>query len=157
MFINIFIAVFLTGGKEMYDFSKLDWILFAVMGVIETLTLIATFYFAGKYGRQMLRIEHLKYRFKGAIIASQPLPSGNPIRIYTDENHTGRIIVFGYPNNEGVYYCVQEFSESEFRLDIVHTSKIYESEEVLTEEETGLYIFIDITEHFQYLEEARLE
>lgn len=148
MFVNIFIAVLLTGGREMYDFSKLDWILFAVMGVIETLTVVATFYFAGRYGRNLLSIDRLKYQLKGVNIASQPLPSGNPIRIYTDENYTGRIIVFGYPNDEGVYYCVQEFFEGEFRLDTVYTSEIYESEEILSEER-DLYSFIDITEYFQ--------
>lgn len=148
MFVNIFIAVFLTGGKEMYEFSKLDWSLFAVMGVIETLTLIATFYFASKCGRQLHCIERLKYRLKGANIASRPLPSGNPIRVYTDENYTGRIIVFGYPNNKDVYYCVQTFFENEFQLDTVHTSEIYESEEVLAKEE-DFSSFIDITKHFQ--------
>lgn len=148
MFINIFIAVLLTDGKEMYEFGKVDWSLFAVMGVIETLTLIATFYFAGKCGRQMFRIDYLKYQLRGANIAAQPLPSGNPIRVYTDENYTVRIVVFGYPNSEEVYYCVQEFFESEFRLDTVHTSEIYESEESLTEEK-DFYIFIDITEHFK--------
>ena len=148
IFINIFIAAFLTGGREMYDFSKLDWSLFAVMGVIEVLTVIVIFHFADKCGRRSLYIEHLKYRLEGAIIAFQPLPSGNPIRVYTDENYTGRIIVFGYPNEEGVYYCVQEFFEGEFRLDTVYTSEIYESEEILSEEMV-LYFFIDITEYFQ--------
>lgn len=148
MFVNIFITVLLTGGREMYDFGKLDWILFAVMGVIEALTVVATFYFAGKCDRQLFRIERLKYQLKGANIASQSLPSGNPIRVYTDENYAGRIIVFGYPNNECVYYCVQEFFEGEFRLDTVYTSEIYESEEILTKE-NDFYIFIDITEYFQ--------
>lgn len=146
MFANIFIAVLLTGGKEMYAFSNTDWILFSIMGVVEILTVILTFYFAGQCGKQLLPIEHLKYRLKGAYIASQPLPSGNVKRIYTDENRTGRIVVCGYPNDESVYYCVQEFVGN-YLLKTVHTSEVYESEDVLTEE-ADLYIFIDITNHF---------
>lgn len=149
MFVNILIAVLLTGGREMYDFSKLDWSLFAVMCFIEVLTVIATFYFAGKYGKQRVVIEHFKYQLKGAKIASQPLPAGNPIRIYAEENHTGRLVVFDIPNSRDVYYCVQEFlDDTGFQLDTVYTSKIYESEEAL-DEEADFHILIDITEHFQ--------
>lgn len=147
MFANIFIAVALTGGKEMYEFGTLDWILFAAMGVVELVTVVATFYSAGKCGKHLLPIEHLKFRLKGAYIASQSLPSGNVKRIYTDENHTGRIVVYGFPNDESVYYCVQEFAGN-FLLKTVHTSKIYENEDVLTEE-TDLHMFIDITQHIQ--------
>ena len=50
MFANIFIAVLLTDGKEMYAFSNTDWILFSIMGVVEILTVILTFYLAGQCG-----------------------------------------------------------------------------------------------------------
>ncbi len=147
MFVNIFIAAFLTGGREMHDFSKLDWTLFAMMGVVEVLTVLATFYFAQQCGKHLLPIEQLKYRLKGAYIASQPLLSGNARRVYTDENHTGRIVVCGYPNDENVYYCVQAFVGN-FLLKTTHTSESYENEDVLTEE-ADFDSYIDITEHFQ--------
>ena len=146
MFANIFITVLLTGGKEMYDFSNTDWILFSIMGVVEMLTVIATFYFAGRCGKHLLPIEQLKHRIKGAYIASQTLPSGNVKRIYTDENHTGRIVVCGYPNDESVYCCVQEFVGN-YLLKTVHTSESYASEDDLPNE--ALSTFIDITDHFQ--------
>lgn len=148
MFINIFITVLLTGSREMSDFSKLDWSLFAVMGVIEVLTIITMSYFAGKSSKRLFPIEHLIYRLKGANVASQPLPSGNVIRVYTDENYNGRIVVYGFPNDGGVYYCVQEFLGDDFRLDTVHTSEIYENEEALAEK-TDFHSLIDIMEHFQ--------
>lgn len=146
MFVNIFLAVLLTDGKEMHDFSNTDWILFSVMSTLELLTVIAAFYFAGQCGKHLLPIEQLKHRIKGAYIFSQPLPSGNVKRIYTDENHTGRIVVCGYPNDESVYYCVQEFVGN-YLLKTVHTSEIYTYEADLPNE--ALSSFIDITNHFQ--------
>ena len=146
MIANIFIAVLLTGGKEMYAFSNTDWILFSIMGVVEILTVILTFYLAGQCGKQLLPIEHLKYRLKGAYIATTPLPAGIVKRVYTDANHMGRIVICGYPNDESVYYCVQEFVEN-YLLKTVDTSEIYENEDNLPNE--ALSTFIDISDVFQ--------
>ena len=145
MFANIFIAVLLTGGKEMYAFSNTDWILFSIMGVVEILTVIFTFYFAGQCGKQLLPIEHLKYRLKGAYIATTPLPAGIVKRVYTDADHMGRIVICGFPNDESVYYCVQEFVE-DYLLKTVNTSEIYENEDNLPNE--ALSTFIEISDHF---------
>lgn len=146
MFVNIFIAVLLTGGKKMYAFSNTDWILFSIMGVVEILTVILAFYFAGQCGKQLLPIEHLKYRLKGAYIATTPLPAGIVKRVYTDANHMGRIVICGYPNDEAVYYCVQEFVGN-YLLKTVDTSEIYENEDNLPNE--ALSTFIDISDIFQ--------
>lgn len=142
MFANIFIAVLLTGGRDLDKFGKLDWTLFAVMGFIELLTLIGLFYAAGRCGKHLLPIEQLKYRLRGAVIASQPLPSNNIKNIYTDENYTGRIIVCGFPNDASVYYCVQEFTGN-FALETVHTSEIYNDKDALPGD--GFSALIDIT------------
>lgn len=147
MFATIFAGVFLTGSRELYDFTKLDWCVFAGMWMVEVLIAAATFYFAGKSSKNHLSVDHLSFRLQGAIIASQPLPSGNPIRVYTDENYSGRLVVFGFPNEDGVYYCVQSFSGREFRLDTVYTSEIYENENALRAD-ADLSPFIDITQHF---------
>ncbi len=145
MFANIFIAVALTGGREMYDFTTLDWTLFAVMGVVELATMVATFWVARQCGKYVLPIEQLKYRLKGAYIASQSLPSGNAKYVYTDENQTGRIIVYDFPNDESVYCCVQEFVGN-LQFETVHTSEIYASEEDLPTE--ALDALLNITDHF---------
>ena len=147
MFVNIFIAVFLTGGKDMHTFTRTDWILFTIMGVLEILTVVFMFYFANQCGKHTFPIEQLKHQIKGAYIASAPLPAGNVKRIYTDANHTGRIVVCGYPNDKSVYYCVQEYIGN-FILKTVHNSKIYDNEEVLAED-ADFNILIDITDHFQ--------
>lgn len=142
MFVNIFIAVLLTGGRDLNEFSQLDWILFSAMGAIELLTLIGLFYAAQRCGKHLLPIEQLKYRLRGAIIAAHPLPTNNTTAVYTDENHTGRIVVSGFPNDDSVYYCVQKIVGN-FELETVHTSEIYESTEELPEE--GFSALIDIT------------
>ena len=144
LFVNIFIAVLLTGGRDLHEFSQLDWILFSVMGAIELLTLIGLFYAAQRCGKHLLPIEQLKHRLRGAIIATHPLPTNNITAVYTDENHTGRIVVCGFPNDDSVYYCVEEIYGN-FELETVHTSGIYESTEELPEE--GFSVLIDVTAH----------
>ena len=134
LFVNIFIAVLLTGGRDLHEFSQLDWILFSVMGVIELLTLIGLFYVAQRCGKHLLPIEQLRYRLRGAVIVTHPLPTNNIVAVYTDENHMGRIVVCGFPNDDGVYYCVEEIYGN-FELETVRTSEIYESAEELPKEE----------------------
>lgn len=142
MFVNVFVAMLLTGGRDLYEFSKLDWTLFAVMGFVELATVIGVFYAADQCGKHLLPIERLKYRLRGAIIATHPLPSNNTTAVYTDENHTGRIVVCGFPNDKSVYYCVQEIVGN-FELETVHTSEIYNSTDELPEEVFSA--LIDIT------------
>ena len=142
MFANIFIAVLLTGGRDLHEFSKLDWTLFAVMCLVELATVIGLFYAAQRCGKQLLPIEQLKYRLRGAIIATHPLPTNDTIAVYTDENRTRRIIVCGFPNDESVYYSVQEIIGND-SLETVHTSKIYDSMDDLPEADFST--LIDIT------------
>ena len=145
MFANIFLAVALTDGRDMHEFSNLDWFLFVAVGTIEIVTVVAMFIFADQCGKYQLPIVHLKHRLKGAYIASHPLPAGNIKRIYTDENNKGRIIVCGFPNDESVYCIIQQFVTPS-QLETVHTTEIYENEDVFAEDLIG---YIDITTHFQ--------
>lgn len=142
MFANVFIVVLLTGGKDLCEFGKLDWILFTMMGFCELITLIGLFYAAERCGKYMLPVEQLKYCLRGAIIATHPLSSNNITGIYTDENYTGRIVVCGFPNDKSVYYCVQEFV-GDFQLETVYTSEIYDSKNALPED--GFSAHIDVT------------
>lgn len=145
MFSNIFIAMLLTGGREMHEFNKLDWVFFTAMGIAELATVIALFYVAKRCGAHLLPIEQLKYRLRGAIIATDPLPTNNVIAVYTDENYTGRVCVCGFPNDKSVYYCVQEIV-GDFRFETVHTSKVYDNTDELPKDD--LSVLIDITYHF---------
>ena len=145
LFGNIFIAVALTGGKDPEAFGKGDWFLFGAMGVIEMLTLVWLFYAAGRCGRYLLPMEQLKYRLRGALIAATPLPSNIVRRVYTEENHLGRIAVCGFPNDESVYYCVEKCIGKP-ELKTVYRSEVFRSEAALPQEDfDGL---IDITNIF---------
>ncbi len=142
MFIIIFITVFLTGEREMYEFSNIDWTIFAIMCAIEIVTSIVTFYFAGKTGKNNIPIEKLQYTIQRRIIETQPLLPGFVIAVYTDENYTGRITLFGYPHDSAVYYSVQEFA-SDHTLFRAYTSDVYDSQDELPADFETL---IDITD-----------
>ena len=142
MFIIIFITVFLTGEREMHEFSNLDWTVFAIMGAIEIATVIATIYFAQKTGKNNIPIEKLHYKIQRRIIETQPLLPGFVIAVYTDENYTGRITLFGYPNDSAVYYTVQEL-DAGYNLVQEYTSETFEDQEGLIE---GFRSLIDITD-----------
>lgn len=142
MFVIIFITVFLTGEREMHEFSNIDWTIFAIMVATEIATAVATFYFAGKTGKNNIPIEKLQYEIQRRIIETQPLLPGFVIAVYTDENYTGRITLFGYPNDSAVYYSVQEFA-SDYTLFRACTSDVYDSQEELP---ANFETLIDITE-----------
>ena len=141
MFINIFVAVFLTGEREMHQFSNIDWTIFIIMCAIEIVTVLATFYFAQKTGKNNIPIEKLQYTIQRRIIETQPLLPGFVIAVYTDENYMGRTTLFGYPNDSAVYYSVQEFA-SDYTLFRAYTSDVYDGQEELP---ANFEVLIDIT------------
>lgn len=142
MFVIIFITVFLTNDREMHEFSNIDWTIFAIMSAIELATVITTFYFAGKTGKNNIPIEKLQYEIQRRIIETQPMLPGFVIAVYTDENYTRRITLFGYPHDSAVYYSVQEFA-SDYTLFRAYTSDVYDSQEELPSDFETL---IDITD-----------
>lgn len=142
MFINIFITVFLTGEKELNEFSTIDWIIFAVMCAVEVAIIGVTFYFAQKAGKCNIPIHKQKYAIRRAIIETESLLPGNVLKVFADENYIGRITLFGFPNSNSVYYTVEEYA-SDYNLDKVYESEIYEDVEQIS---TGLEALIDITE-----------
>ncbi len=142
MFVIIFITVFLTGEREMYEFSNIDWTIFAIMCAIEIVTSIATFYFAGKTGKNNIPIEKLQYTIQRRIIETQPLLPGNVLKVFADENYTVRLTFFGYPNQTLVYYAVQEFAP-DYTFFKSYESEIFENIEQL---QGGFEALIDITE-----------
>ena len=142
MFVIIFITVFLTGEREMHEFSNIDWTIFTIMVAAEIATTVATFHFAKKTGKNNIPIEKLQYEIQRRIIETQPLLPGFVIAVYTDENYTGRITLFGYPHDSAVYYSVQEF-DSDYTLFRAYTSDVYGSQEELPADFETL---IDITD-----------
>ena len=133
IFANIFIAVGLTGGRDMPVFTKTDWVIFAAMSVVELATVVVLFFLADRCGKQQLPIEQLKYRLRNGAIFTYPMPNNKVVAVYADVNGGGRIVVCGFPNDASVYYYIQEVVGN-YELETIHTSEIYDSPEELPEE-----------------------
>ena len=67
---------------------------------------------------------------------------GNIIKVFADEYYTWRITLFGYPNDDSVYYVIQEFTY-DFTFFKSYESEIFENIEQLAD---ALEPLIDITE-----------
>lgn len=142
IFANIFVTVFLTGERELDEFSKTDWTVFTIMCVIEITTIIATFYFAQKTGKTNVPMERMGYSIRRRIVETRPLLPGHIIKVFADYNYTGRITVYGYPNDDSIYYIVQEFTP-DYELIQIHKSETFENIEKIS---YYLDFLIDITE-----------
>ena len=144
MIVYVFVVVFMISGKELYEFSKMDWIVFVIMGLVEIATIIITFRLARETGLNNIPIEKLKYTIRRTIVETKLLLPGFVIAVYTDYDYTGRITVFGYPHQSDGYYTLQEF-DNEYNLLQVYTSDTYDNQEQLKDEIYGLF---DITNKF---------
>ena len=145
LFVNIFLAVWMTGGREMFEFSRRDWILFSSMAVIEAATLVGTFALGCRGGRRMLDLAYLRHRLQGAAIVTQILPSACMKAVYTDPEFNGRLVVCGLPNDDSLYYIVQEFDD-DFHLTTTETSRFFDNDSDLLEDLSA--DLIDITGRF---------
>ena len=133
MFVNIFLTVWMTGGRELSVFTRQDWILFGIMATIEMGTVVGTFVFACQSGRRLVDLAYLRHRIQGAAIRTQVLPSACVKAVYTDPDYNGRLVVCEIPNDGSLYYVVQEF-EDDVRLATTETSRFFDDESELMEE-----------------------
>ena len=142
MFIIVFVAVLLTGGRDIPEFSRTDWTVFTTMCAIEIITTIVTFYFAHKVGRNHISEIKLQHNICKSVIEATPLLPGNALLILTDDIFTMRITVYGFPNDNSVYYIIEEVTSS-YTLE-----KIYESETFDDIEDINTSANINITKKF---------
>ena len=146
MFVNIFLADWITGGMEFEGFSNQDWILFWIIAAAETVTVAGMFVLASRSGRLLVEMEHLRDRIQRAGIAAQILPSASVKAVYTDADAKGCVVVCGIPNDQSVYYIVQNF-DADFHLHTAYTSDFFNDLAELREELSPE--LIDITSWFQ--------
>ena len=145
MFANIFLTVWMTGGRELSEYSRRDWVLFSIMAAIEIGTLVWTFVLACRSGRHLVDLAYLRHRFQGAAIVTQILPSACVKALYTDPEFNGRLVVCGIPNDGSLYYVVQEFDD-DFHLVTIETSRFFDVESELLEDLSE--DLMDITDWF---------
>ena len=145
LFADIFLTVWMTGGRELSEFSRRDWILFSIMAAIEIGMLVWTFVLACRSGRRLVDLAYLRHRMQGAAIVTQILPSACVKAVYTDPEFNGRLVVCGIPNDGSLYYVVQEFDD-DIHLTTTETSRFFDNDSDLLEDlSEGL---IDITGWF---------
>ena len=142
--INICATAFLTGGRDFQDFSYLDWAMFCFMGALEIAIIITTFYLGNKSGKMILPIEKLEFAIQKRTVETAPLLPGNAINVYTNENYSLRITVYGYPKEESCYYVVEEFADG-YTLYDSYKSEIIDD---ISEIHDGFADMRDITKMF---------
>ena len=141
MFANIIITVFLTGERNLDEFTRSDWTIFVIMGVIELITVTVLFILAKKTGRHNIPIEMLKHQAQRRVIETAPLLPGKALKVFTDENYTDRITVFGLPNDASVFFTV-EILQSDYTLVRDFESELFDNADELLHEFAE---WIDIT------------
>lgn len=147
MFAVIFLTVWLTGGRDIPEFSRQDWVAFAIMSAAEVLVVVALFCCAGRAGRKLLPLEKEIYLLVRQLVETQPLPPGHVKAVYMDSACRGRVVVFGYPNTSCVNYTVEQWVEGD-RLQEVYESGLFEYRQELEEELEEIGHLIDISKCF---------
>lgn len=142
MFVLIFVTVFLTDEKETEQFNRSDWIVFAIMCLMEIVTVFITFRFANKTGKKKVPIEKLQYTVRRKIIETQPTLPGFVKAVYSDDNYTYRVTLSGFSDKSDVYFSVQEFNP-DYALVLTGESPTYESRDEIPVDFGAL---IDITD-----------
>ena len=145
MFALIFVTVALTGGRDLGDFNKTDWIIFSCFIATELLLIIFVLRLADQCGKTTFPIEYRNYRLNGAMILSQPLPPCNAQKVYTDESNDYRVIVSRKAQDESTEYIGQVVNGTE--METVFSTKNFSELDELTGEKQ-INELIDITENY---------
>ena len=147
MMLSIFVTVFLTDGKETSEFLRRDWSVFWIMCGVGFSAFMAMFYFAKKAGKRLFSIEVLTYRLRRTVIETTPLLPGNAVKVFAGRGFYARVIVFGYPNDDGTYYSGEELDRNKNLVE-VYRSEVYEKLEWLMDDLDEMQGLIDITDKF---------
>lgn len=145
--ISIFVTVFLTDFKEMHQFNKNDWTVFAAMSIILLAAMAVAFYFAEITGKKNIVTEKLQYTVRRTIIETSPLLYDKPTAVFTNIDYTVRYTVSGFPVDNTDYY-ISEYCFTEEELDSDFTlTETYENRSDIFDKYDGIdfrYV-IDIT------------
>lgn len=126
VFGGIALCVALTGGRDLSDFTSSDWTIFGAFGVLELGLFVGMFVIAGRVGKLGQKHFSLRSDLERATLETAPLLPGKVLGVYMDDGYQERTTVFGYPDSEKVYFCVEKINEN-FELSCTYRSPLYDS------------------------------
>ncbi|MBQ7355129.1 MAG: hypothetical protein IJW62_06400 [Clostridia bacterium] len=146
----VFITMLLTGARDLPEFSRVDWIIFGVMWILEIPTVIAMFVFAIRSGKRNLQLERQMYEVKRSVLEKTPLSLGPGCvqAVWVDFGFSQRITVYsGCVENDPLSACYNvEIFDDNYMLHFLYQSEICTGKE-LTELFDG---YLNITDSFTH-------
>ena len=146
IFPDVLITAILTDGKDISDFDTEDKFVFRLMLILGVSILIVFSVIFKKFLSQNEVLEKKENLLKLLVIKTTKSQPGNPIKLFVDDEFypTGRIVVYGYPNSDDVYF-IGELLNDNYELDVVYESPIFKNMGDLLEE-IGEKIEIEFTQ-----------
>lgn len=116
----------LTGWRELHQFSARDWTVFGILGAACLALVAATCVSLRRYLLHNERLHRMEGDLHQQLLRTAPLLPGNALGLYLDhDGHVSvRLTVFGFPNEESVYFAVEQVTR-DFQLERIHQSGIY--------------------------------
>ena len=139
IFAGIFTTAWLTGSREMRDFTTVDWQIFGVMIAWILLLTVVIVILVRRFLEHCEVCQRNLEELHLLILRTAPLPAGNVRHVYIslDDYPPVRVSVCGLPNSPEVYYIL-EGMENDDTLEKFHESKLYPNLEALEPELEGL-------------------
>lgn len=139
LFPEIILTAALTDWKDLSEFHSGDWTLFAVMAGVGIATLALFGILLRKYLLDADRLTKVRGELYRTVLLSAPLQPGNALKMYVDDDlfPSIRLTVYGYPNSEEVYFTVEQVNR-DYRIQCLHTSKVYANIQELMPEIEGM-------------------
>ncbi|MBQ7829025.1 MAG: hypothetical protein IJ345_02000 [Clostridia bacterium] len=147
-FVWVFITMFLTGLRDLPEFSQMDWIFFWIMWALEVPTVIAMFVFAIRSRKGNLKFEKQNYEIRRSVLESAPLLSGPGylMAVFADCEFTQRITLYGgciESDPLSACYYIEVLNE-DYKPKTLFQTEIFISEDY--DEMFG--VFLNITDKF---------
>ncbi len=131
-FVWIFATIFLTGARDIPEFSKTDWIIFSVMWVLEIPTIVAMFVFALSTRKINLPLEKEEYELRRSIFETSPLliVPMHVSSVFIDVNAFKRITLYDIDENGKKLFLYNiEFLDENYKPVFMYQSENIEYEE----------------------------
>ncbi|MBQ6551470.1 MAG: hypothetical protein IJL78_08695 [Lachnospiraceae bacterium] len=135
----IVLTAFLTGSKELSDFTSADWGIFALCAAVFVADGIIWYILLRKYVKITNLSLRLSHDLAVVLLRTEPLLPGKPLRMFLNDDTSSpfRAVVYGVANYEDVFYTLEAIGEEE-QIVKVYESKIYPNYQDLEPELYGM-------------------